>query len=151
MWIWAYSVMFLTSFPSILHLICTELYVELGSSSCVSYYLPFNFTLNLHRILSGFGLIFSCFLPPPPPTPFCAACEDKSGDCAGYGQSICTGQYAAWATDNCAKYCGHCSSGGGGGGTSLGAGKTAVFKVHNHFIISSEKLHHGIFTHITIT
>ena len=55
MWIWAYSVMFLTSFPSILHLICTELYVELGSSSCVSYYLPFNFTLDLHRILSGLG------------------------------------------------------------------------------------------------
>ncbi|KAK7095028.1 hypothetical protein V1264_006491 [Littorina saxatilis] len=63
------------------------------------------------------------------------ACEDKSGDCGGYGQSVCSGQYADWAKDNCAKYCGHCttgatggagagggSSGGSAGGTSTGAG-----------------------------
>ena len=60
-----------------------------------------------------------------PCNPLCAACEDKSGDCTGYGQSICTGQYAAWATDNCAKDCGHCGSGGGGGATS-GAGKVLL-------------------------
>ena len=38
-----------------------------------------------------------------PCNPLCAACEDKSGSCAGYTKRICAGQCIAWATDSCAK------------------------------------------------
>lgn len=38
-----------------------------------------------------------------------AVCANKNTDCEGYGQSICTGEYADWARSNCAKLCGYCT------------------------------------------
>lgn len=35
-------------------------------------------------------------------------CQDKVTDCYLYGKSACTGQYAAWAQDNCPLFCGFC-------------------------------------------
>ena len=38
-----------------------------------------------------------------------AVCANKNADCEGYGQSICTGEYADWARSSCAKLCGYCT------------------------------------------
>ncbi|XP_025113419.1 uncharacterized protein LOC112575657 [Pomacea canaliculata] len=40
-----------------------------------------------------------------------AICEDKIAECPGYGSSVCTGTYEAWAKENCAKMCGFCTGG----------------------------------------
>ncbi|ESO90965.1 hypothetical protein LOTGIDRAFT_163475 [Lottia gigantea] len=37
-------------------------------------------------------------------------CFDKVV-CERYGKKACTGDFASWATDNCQKYCGFCSTG----------------------------------------
>ncbi|XP_076436505.1 A disintegrin and metalloproteinase with thrombospondin motifs 15-like isoform X2 [Babylonia areolata] len=58
-------------------------------------------------------------------------CEDKSTDCQAYGQDICTGQYAAWASDNCARFCGQCSSTREGGGSGDVVSASCVDKVDN--------------------
>ncbi|XP_035826806.1 uncharacterized protein LOC101848762 [Aplysia californica] len=37
-------------------------------------------------------------------------CQDKLKDCYLYGKASCTGQYAAWAKDNCQLFCGFCGT-----------------------------------------
>eukprot|EP00112_Aurelia_sp_Birch-Aquarium-sp1_P011049 Seg2332.1 transcript_id=Seg2332.1/GoldUCD/mRNA.D3Y31 product="Chymotrypsin-like elastase family member 2A" protein_id=Seg2332.1/GoldUCD/D3Y31 len=54
------------------------------------------------------------------------ACSDKSGSCAYYkGKGYCTQSYVAWMKNNCAKTCGHCTTGGGGGGSGS-CGRSSV-------------------------
>ncbi|XP_076439406.1 uncharacterized protein LOC143278634 [Babylonia areolata] len=36
-------------------------------------------------------------------------CADKIGNCASFGADACTGQYLAWAKDNCALTCKFCT------------------------------------------
>ena len=40
-----------------------------------------------------------------------ASCVDKVADCfKNYGEGVCNGQYKGWASTNCMKSCGVCST-----------------------------------------
>jgi len=71
-------------------------------------------------------------------------CADSLSNCALYGQDMCSNSdYTQWAQENCAKFCGLCTSGSGsvpmpsggstgGGGTITGSSSGCYYKSKLH-------------------